>query len=256
MLPYIHMLGHTIALYGLIISIGAFIGALIAIHLSRRTILNKEDVIFSFLYAMLGVIIGGKLLYWAIEFPNIWAKKSFYLAHPETIIHLFTGGFVFYGSFIGAVIALIIYTRKFKVPLEPLVYVFTPSIPIIHAIGRIGCFSAGCCYGIPYDGPLHVIFKNSTIAPSTIPLFPVQLLESGVNVLIFLLLLYLMKKIKNGFSFFGLYIVFYSIARFLLEFLRGDLDRGFLFLFSTSQWISIGLFLVGITLYYRNRKKY
>lgn len=255
MLPYIHMLGHTIALYGFIISIGAFIGAFIAVHLSKKTPLKTEDVLFSFLYAMLGVIIGGKLLYWAIEFPNIWANKSFYYEHPEAIIHLFTGGFVFYGSFIGACIALIIYTRKFKVPLEPLIYIFTPAIPMMHAIGRVGCFSAGCCYGIPYDGPLHVIFKNSPIAPSMIPLFPVQLFESGVNIIIFIVLLYFMRTIKNGFSLFGIYIIFYSMARFLLEFFRGDLHRGFMFIFSTSQWISIGLFLIGVTLYYKNKGK-
>lgn len=256
MLPTVHILGHTVALYGLLISIGAFLGCCVSLIISKRTRLKSEDVIFSFIYALLGVIIGGKILYFIVEFSSIWAERHFYMAHPEQITHLFTGGFVFYGGFIGAVIGVFIYTRQYKVPIESLVYVFTPAVPLIHAIGRIGCFCAGCCYGKPYSGPFSVVFKGSLIAPSTYPVFPVQLLESIVNMFIFIILLWALKKVKNGYALMGIYIIFYSISRFVLEFFRGDLERGFVLLFSTSQWISIILFAVGMGLCLRHKGKH
>lgn len=256
MLPTVHILGHTVAMYGLLISIGAFLGCFVSLIISRRTQLKSEDVIFSFIYALLGVIIGGKIFYFMVEFPNIWASRQFYMNYPEQITYLFTGGFVFYGGFIGAVIGVFIYTKQYNIPIESLVYIFTPAVPLIHAVGRIGCFFAGCCYGKPYSGPFSVVFKDSLIAPSTYPVFPVQLFESVINVFIFIVLLWALKKVKNGYSLMGLYIVMYSVARFVLEFFRGDLERGFVLIFSTSQWMSIVLLVVGIRLclHYRGKR--
>ena len=85
---------------------------------------------------------------------------------------LFTNGFVFYGGLIGAVLAMWWYTHHFKMDFWQSVELLIPSVPLVHAFGRIGCFCGGCCYGIPFDPPIGIAFTNSPVAPNGIPLFP------------------------------------------------------------------------------------
>ncbi|MGX8796620.1 prolipoprotein diacylglyceryl transferase [Fusibacter sp. JL298sf-3] len=244
MLPTVHILGHTIASYGLIILIGIFVGALVALVFSRKAGLTREDCLFAYIYGVLGILIGGKILYLFVEAPRIWAARRVFIEHPEEFLHLMTGGFVFYGSLIGGTFALIWYAKRYKLSIERMLYCFVPIFPLVHGIGRLGCFSAGCCYGIAYDGPLSVTFEKSLIAPSAIPLFPVQLVESGLNFALFIALVYAMNRVRDGYKLLALYAMSYAIMRFTLEFFRGDLVRGHLWLFSTSQWISLAVFAI------------
>jgi phosphatidylglycerol:prolipoprotein diacylglycerol transferase len=129
-----------------------------------------------------------------------------------------------------------------------------PSVPLIHAFGRIGCFCAGCCYGIPYEGTCHVVFEKSQVAPLGISLFPVQLVESGINILLFILLEIIVRKTKDIRISLATYMLGYGIMRFCLEFLRGDTIRGFLWNLSTSQWISLLLIAGAMILLFCKRK--
>ena len=131
-------------------------------------------------------------------------------------------------------------------------------IPIMHGFGRIGCFMAGCCYGRPYEGFCAVVFPEESYAVSGVPLFPVQLLEAGLLLLLGISLMYLRLKKKWHYTL-ETYILVYGVIRFVLEYLRYDEDRGIFAGLSTSQWISVALVLVTvgclICTHYRKTKK-
>jgi len=122
--------------------------------------------------------------------------------------------------------------------------VFAPGIALGHVVGRFGCFFAGCCYGKPTTKPWGITFTNTFAhdnvgTPLGMPLHPTQLYEAGAELLILAVLLYSERK---GRPFAGrtfwLYMLLYAISRFIIEFFRGD-ERGTVFMFSTSQFISL-----------------
>jgi phosphatidylglycerol:prolipoprotein diacylglycerol transferase len=158
---------------------------------------------------------------------------------------------VFYGGLIGAFLGFYVYSKQFKINFITLLDLMAPSIPLIHGFGRIGCFTAGCCYGIEYDGLFHVIFQRSNAAPNGVALLPVQLISSGINFLGCIALLIYARKERESGRVIGVYLIFYSMVRFIIEFFRGDVARGILFGVSTSQWISLILIPIGLWLYFK-----
>ena len=164
------------------------------------------------------------------------------------------GGFVFYGGLIGGILGVFIYSKQFKISFKELLLILLPVVPLIHSIGRIGCLCAGCCYGMEYHGFGAITFHDSLLAPNDVPLFPMQVVEAICNFIIFIVLLVTYKKFLGTYKTVGLYLVLYSIVRFTLEFFRGDLIRGIYFSLSTSQWISIVLFIIGIAIFVRESK--
>ena len=153
------------------------------------------------------------------------------------------------------IIGIFIYAKQFKIPFKTLMLILIPVVPLIHAIGRIGCLFAGCCYGMEYNGFGAITFHNSLFAPNNVPLFPTQIIESICNIGIFAILLVTYKKYLVTYKTIGLYFILYAIVRFILEFFRGDLIRGIYFSLSTSQWISILLVVFGIGIFIYEHKK-
>lgn len=246
MLPTVHVFGKTIAMYGLLIIIGIFFGLTVAIIRRKKYNITSDDIIFSSCYAGLGLLIGSKLLYIITIIPDIITYWEQILAKPSLLLSVISGGFVFYGGLFGALIGYYFYCKQYHINLITLLELLAPSIPLIHAFGRIGCYFAGCCYGIHYDGPFHIIFQNSIVAPNNISLFPIQLVEAALNfTLSIILLLYASKKRKAG-QTLGIYFICYSVIRFILEYFRGDVARGILLGVSTSQWISLALIPIGL----------
>ena len=258
MLPTINIFGFEVASYGLIIFIGIIIGGIIAIqYFSKFNELKKDDVLFAILYAVIGVGIGAKLLYILTNIPFLIENYQ-NLDLWDTLMQMFKGGFVFYGGLLGGILGVYIYAKQFKISFKSLLLTLLPVVPLIHAIGRIGCLCAGCCYGMEYDGFGAVVFHNSVLAPNNVPLFPMQIVEAICNLIIFIILLCTYKKFLGTYKTLGLYLILYSIVRFILEFFRGDLIRGIYFSLSTSQWISIILLIFGIAIFiyeWRNKKK-
>ena len=256
MKPFIHIFEYKIATYGLLILLGFIVGILIAVYRSHIYSQKKEDVIYASLFAAIGLIIGAKLLYILINIPLIVENFNAIISNPKYIIDILQSGFVFYGGLIGALILIYIYTKKYKIDFISLIELLTPSFPLIHAFGRLGCFFAGCCYGIPFDPPIGMMFNESIAAPHNIALFPVQLLEAFLNILIFIFLITYARKKRNKGNVICIYLIFYSVVRFLVEYLRYDAERGILFGFSTSQWFSIVIIIVVIGVYlYKNKLK-
>lgn len=257
MLPYITILGRTIPTYGIL----GFLGIVVAIcfgvfYFSKFYDIEKEDIFYCTLFAIIGIGIGAKLLYILTILPYLIQNFNS-IDWKAALPMLLQGGFVFYGGLIGGILGILIYSKMFKISFDKLCMILVPTVPIFHSIGRIGCLLAGCCYGMEYDGFGSITFYNSDLAPKGVPLFPMQIVESICNLIIFIIILLTYKKFKGTYKTIGLYFVLYSTVRFVLEFFRGDAVRGIIVL-STSQWISIAFFIVGIILLvysYKNKKE-
>lgn len=256
MLPVINVLGRDISLYSLCFFIGLVIGSLFAVYyFAKFNDINKEDVFYAILFGTIGIAVGAKLLYILTIIPGI-IQSIQSIGFIKTIQAISQSGFVFYGGLIGGILGIVIYSKLFKVSAKKLLLTIVPVIPLVHSFGRIGCLMAGCCYGKEYQGFGSITFHNTLYAPTNIPLFPTQLVESICNLIIFIILFSTYKKFKGTYKTTGIYCILYSIVRFTLEFFRGDRARGFLFNLSTSQWFSILLIITGIALFiYENSKK-
>lgn len=166
-----------------------------------------------------------------------------------------TTGLVFFGGLLAVFPGALLGCRMTGVRLQQAIPPLLPIIPIGHALGRIGCFLAGCCYGKPTSLPIGVVYTQSiTGVPTGVPLLPVQLMEAALLLIIFVLLLTLAYR-WPPLRLLGIYAVSYSLCRFALETLRYDSIRGIYGVLSTSQWISLGLFAVGILLMLPSRRR-
>ena len=244
----IEIFGKEIPIYGLSWIVGVALSALLAVLLAKKHGVERYDVVYSAVYIMIGALVGAKLLFLATSLKQIIETNAPFMSFIR-------GGFVFYGGLIGGTVGLIIYTRQYKLSTLKFSDLFAIVLPLGHSLGRVGCFFGGCCYGIPYDGPLSCMYTETMgNTPLNVPLLPIQLIEAAILFLLFASLFILWtKKAKDG-TITLVYFVAYAIIRFILEYFRGDMDRGHLFIFSTSQIISL-LFLAGIAVYFVYRKR-
>lgn len=254
MLPVINLFGINIPTYGLLICIGIIVGLIVIIKsFSKYYSVSKEDILYALIFGIIGAIIGAKLLYIITNIELLIENKENML---EILSSMINGGFVFYGGLIGGVLGVYIYAKLFKIPFKQLLILIVPAVPLMHTFGRIGCLGAGCCYGIEYDGIGAITFMHSPVAPNGIELFPVQIVESICNLIIFGVLFFTYKKYVGTNKSIVLYMILYSITRFILEYFRGDALRGKVLWFYTSQWISIAIIILSITyLFITNRKQ-
>ncbi len=248
--------GRIIPVYGLLGITGIIFGMLYLFRQCRAKKLCFDDAVYIYTAALITAMIGAKLLYVVLRFPVLIHSFTNNTGHTLALLHGYiSGGFVFYGGLIGGVLGAIFAARYFGLRLSDYYGGLVPVIPLIHIFGRAGCFLTGCCYGVQTSGGLHVIYETSRIAPNGIPLVPVQMIETVCNLLIFLLLHFLAKKQQLNCFLLDCYILCYAPIRFILEFFRGDPERGSLWVFSTSQWISLLLMLCcAVHIYLLTRK--
>jgi phosphatidylglycerol:prolipoprotein diacylglycerol transferase len=182
-----------------------------------------------------------------------------YLAHPSDLWSLSTlqSAGDFYGGFIGALVAaLLFFLNHPEIPRWRFADLAAPAITLGQAIGRIGCFMAGDDFGRPSRLPWAVAFHDPDAAeiggaPLGVPLHPVQLYESAVCLAILFFLVWLVRRKRFDGEIILAYSIMYAVARFFLEYLRGDMDRGFLFegMLSTSQFIAVLVLIAGLPLW-------
>ncbi|MGB0525892.1 MAG: prolipoprotein diacylglyceryl transferase, partial [Flammeovirgaceae bacterium] len=199
-----------------------------------------------FIYLVIGGFIGGKLLFY-LENP------SYYFGTPANMIKKIGGGFVFYGSLLFDIPIVIWFIRKHKIPALQMMDLIAITVCIVHIFGRMGCFGAGCCHGLPYDGPFSIIFTDPgcLAKPLNTPLHPTQIYSIILIGSILITLLLVKKHQKFDGQLFLFYIVLYSIGRSIIEIFRGDMKRGFVIegYVTHSQFISI-ILIIGISLIY------
>lgn len=245
--------GKDIPYYGMLFMCGLLLGATLAALRSKRRGMVRMDVVMAACFTAIGGVLGAKLL-------SVLTSIKTIIENDLSFWHVLRNGFVFYGGLIGGGVGLLIYCLVYKQDPLPYCDAFAVSVPLGHALGRVGCFLSGCCYGKPYDGPLAVIYEPTVEGnpPFGVKLLPIQLIEAFCLVLLYVALEITYFKTKKKGLPFSLYVLSYAVIRFVLEFFRGDKVRGIHGGLSTSQWISLALVIGWILLFgfflYRKKK--
>ena len=232
----------TIHTYGVLVAAGFLLGLALAVKQAKKEGIPQERIIDIGFYVLVAAIVGSRLFFVAVN-------AGHYLKHPLDIFKIWEGGLVFYGGLILALPSALWYIRKHHLDGWRITDIFAPSIAIGHAVGRIGCFAAGCCHGRLCELPWAVTFHDpESLATTGIPLHPTQLYESAGEFLNFLILITLRRYQSFKGQLFWTYILLYSVLRFVVEFFRGDEARGYLFGgISVSQGISVIMGIIAIS---------
>jgi len=246
----------TLHTYGLLAAIGLLVGIYTATRLAPRAQLNRQQIWNLGVYIALAALLGGKLLLLAFD----W---RYYTAYPAEIFSLrsLQAGGVYFGGIAFGVAMAYLYARRYQLAFARVADVFAPGVVVGTAIGRVGCFFAGCCWGKPTDLPWAVTFTDPYSArivgvPLYTPLHPTQLYEAAALLGIFLLLLWLWRKPHFQGQVFAAFLLLYAGARFVLEFFRGD-PRGSMFggALSTPQALSSALFVIAALFWWQCRRR-
>jgi phosphatidylglycerol:prolipoprotein diacylglycerol transferase len=236
--------------YGVMLVLAILAGVWTILRLGRREGLDSSQLLDFSTWLLLVALVGAKVL-------MVVADWGYYRQNPGEIFSrsTFLAGGVFYGGFIAAFLFAFWYIVHHRLPFWKVVDVYAPAIALGQSVGRIGCFAAGCDYGKPTTSGWGVVFTNPyshevSGVPLGVPLYPTQPIMSLASLTLFVILMWrYSKKTRDG-EIFVLYLGLYAVARFCIEFLRGDEDRGFVFhhLLSTSQFIAILAFATAVVM--------
>ncbi|HUS19718.1 MAG TPA: prolipoprotein diacylglyceryl transferase [Terriglobales bacterium] len=243
----------AIPTYGVIAAAGLILGLLLNVRLAVRDGIDEDKTWNLGVIAIFSAIAGSKILF-------IITEEQYSLSDWRSLFSMsfLQSGGVYYGGLIGALLGAIWYMRRAQMPGLRTADAFAPGIAFGHGLGRLGCLAAGCCYGAQTDLPWAVIFTNPLAArgagtPLDIPLHPTQVYEFMAEMVITSILLLMWRHRRFPGQIFGTYCFLYGVARFFLEFLRGDPGRGSVFggLLTLTQVISIVFVIVGGVLWLR-----
>jgi phosphatidylglycerol:prolipoprotein diacylglycerol transferase len=242
--------------YGILLVLGMLAGLWIVTRQARKAGLVPETITDMAVYAIIAGLIGAKVLLLIVEWP-------FYSHNPRELLSLFQSGGVFYGGLLGAIPVAFWYARRHQLDGWRTADVLAPGVVVGQAVGRIGCFMAGCCYGKPTNVAWAVTFTDlyanrNVGTPLDTPLHPTQIYESAACFLILGILLWMAPRKKFHGQVVLAYVFLYAVARYVIEFYRGDAIRGFVLggRLSTSQGIAVLLVVAAaIVLPYLARRK-
>jgi len=260
--PALHVFGwdlgpFTLHTYGVLLAAAFLTGLYVAARQARKAGLDPNRVSDLGVYVLIAGLVGAKLLLVVVDF-------SHYRAHPEDFFSIFQSGGVFYGGLLAALPVAAWYVRRHRLPGWPTADALAPGVAIGQAIGRLGCFAAGCCFGKPTSVAWAVTFRDAYAnryvgTPLDVAIHPTQIYESLLTLLIFLVLLRVAARKRFEGQVVITYVALYSVARFVVEFLRGDTSRGTVFggLLSTSQFIALLMILgaAALTPYLMKRQR-
>lgn len=243
----------SIYTYGTLIALGALLGFFYTARKGREKFNISYDTTNQLvLYIMIAAIIGGKLF-------MFFEDPQHYLAQPGDLFSNFSQGFVFYGSLIFAIPTMLLFFRFNHIPVLPMLDIMAITTCIVHGTGRIGCFFAGCCYGIPTHSVLGVTFTDpaSQAEPLHTPLHPTQLYSSFFIFSLMALLMIISKHKKFDGQIILLYLIIYPAGRIIIENFRGDVSRGYLIngLITNAQFVSMLIIITAIYFYIKLSRK-
>jgi len=240
-----HIGNITIYTYAFLIALGTLVATLYTKWRAKEEIgITNLSNNFFYLIFIAG-FVGGKVFYYL-------EKPIYYYRHPDLILHNFSGGFVFYGSFIFIIPTVIWYLKKHKIPVLPMLDILAITTLIVHSIGRLGCFFGGCCYGKPTNSFTGLAFPKT----NGVTVHPTQLYEITVLLLIMGVILFIKKRQIFYGQIFLIYIALYAIARGVLELFRGD-KRGYIIdgILSDSQFIAVLILIISLFFYQNFKSK-
>lgn len=249
MFPVLFKIGPlAIRSYGVMVAVAFLVGIVISLFYAKKEGIESETILDLAIYVIISAITGARIFY-------VLGQWDYYFQNPIEIFMVQNGGLVFLGGMLFSILTVFIYTRLKTIPLLKLLDALAPGTALGYAIGRIGCFLNGCCFGLPTKLPWGLVFAPGSLAALYFPgehLHPTQLYSSFLVLMVFLVLswLYRDKKFDGQIFFWGLTL--YALYRFMIEFLRYSPIHWLLF--TPSQWLSITIFLFGIWGLIRYRK--
>lgn len=225
--------------YGVLLAAAYLIGLQLGVVRARRAGVDPARIMDLGIYLIIAALVGAKLMLIAVD----W---EYFREQPRQLFSLVRAGGVFYGGLIAAIAVGLWLVRRYKLPPWSTADLMAPGIALGHVVGRFGCLMAGCCYGRPTDVPWAITFTDPLAAtnvgtPLGIPLHPTQLYDAGAELIILGLLLFTERKGRPfaGRTFWT-YLLLYGVSRFVIEFYRGDANRGTVLAgLSTSQFVSL-----------------
>ncbi|MBN1822824.1 MAG: prolipoprotein diacylglyceryl transferase [Endomicrobiales bacterium] len=251
MFPSILKIGpFAIRTYGVLVALGLFAALEYVVLRSKKHGIPENRIIDLVLYTIISGLVGARLFY-------VLLNLKFYFSRPWDALKIWEGGLVYYGGFLFGAAAVIYYVRRHEeLDFWMMADLMAPALALAHFFGRLGCFFAGCCYGTPTSLPWAVKFTNpECLAPLGVWRHPVQLYEAAVNLSIFFLLhKYDTGRHPKGFVL-AAYLGAYGVARFVLEFFRGDDRGGTLLAMSPGQLLSIALVLSSAALFFLRKNE-
>lgn len=237
----------TVHGYGVMIAVGILAASWLATKLCKEYKLDYENIDSFIIFVIVIGYAFSKLTYCLTVFDQ-------FLSDPLSVLG--SGGWVVYGGILGGLLAALIWCKWKKWKFMDYFQVLMPCVSLAQGFGRIGCFFAGCCGGAVTDAWYGIQFPATSLAWNTTQkIIPTQLLSSAGDFLIFAFLMYNLKKGKHPEDTGAWYLILYSVGRFLIEFLRGDLIRGGIGPFSTSQFISLFVVVLGAYMIWNRQRK-
>ncbi len=237
----------TVHGYGVMIAVGILAASWLATKLCKEYKLDYENIDSFIIFVIVIGYAFSKLTYCLTVFDQ-------FLSDPLSVLG--SGGWVVYGGILGGLLAALIWCKWKKWKFMDYFQVLMPCVSLAQGFGRIGCFFAGCCGGAVTDAWYGIQFPATSLAWNTTQkIIPTQLLSSVGDFLIFAFLMYNLKKGKHPEDTGAWYLILYSVGRFLIEFLRGDLIRGGIGPFSTSQFISLFVVVLGAYMIWNRQRK-
>jgi len=248
-----HIGKFVVPTYGFAFSFSISLGVILSYRRAKVEGINQERMLTAMLLGVIGIILMSKA-------SHIITNWDWYVAKPKRFFD-FRRGHVFYGGYIGGILLPFIYVKLVRERFLPMLDIWMTYTGLGLAIHRaIGCLGAGCCHGKPTDLPWGITYPPSAPASQEfgqVPVHPTQLYESALGLFIFFFLLYWRKRHRKvAGELFAWQAGIYAVGRFIIEFYRGDTDRGYYGPLSTSQWVGIAmLFVVGAMVLYIVRKR-
>ncbi len=258
MFPILFQIGPiTIHTYGVLVAGGILFGLFLGRRQAPQFGLDAERAWNLGIYMVLAGLLGAKIWY-------VLGNWSYYAANPREILAFSTlqSAGVFYGGFFSGVVVATLYLWRAKMNMLSTLDTFAAPLALGHAVGRLGCFFAGCCWGKPTTVAWGVTFTSlytgqNIGTPLGIPLHPTQLYESAAEIAVFAFLWWYGKRRKFSGQVFAGYAVLYGAVRFTTEFFRGDPGRAMVFggTFSLMQATSLALIALGVWLHFRGARQ-
>lgn len=226
--------------YGLMLSIAAIV-FLILIRKRIKVIADPDKTYSLLVYIIISAIIGARIVYIAVNINEFSSISSFFI--------LWKGGLSGVGGLIGGILGVYIFSRFNKIRFRRLLDLIIPYIALSFAIGRIGCFLRGCCFGLPTNLPWGIKYGEGSLASYAfdVPVHPTQLYLVLGNLVIFLILLKVYEKKKDILGFTSLsFIALFSLQRMLIDFMRYYPETNYVGKFTIFQMIYLALFLLSV----------
>ncbi len=244
--------------YGVLIALGFLVGIVLAAREARRVGQSQERMLDLCFWILVSGLVGSRILYILTNLSDYVATCREGIASGSrremiwkcsAALHVWEGGLVYYGGFLGALLVVLWYVRRHKMPFLRNADVLAPSLAIGHFFGRLGCWAAGCCFGKVCQLSWGARFPPGSLAfddlagrgmvppgaQVTPPLHPTQLYEAGGELIIFFVLLALRRRKRyDGQVLLG-YLFLYPLLRMVVELFRGDAARKFLWQLATPR---------------------